>query len=81
MKVLRAICALCVLAALAPACQPAAAQDYPNKLVRMVVPYPPGGGVDGMARPLADRLSGCGISPWSSTTSPGRARSSARSSW
>jgi len=57
MKVLRAICALCVLAALAPACRPAAAQDYPNKLVRMVVPYPPGGGVDGMARPLADRLS------------------------
>jgi tripartite-type tricarboxylate transporter receptor subunit TctC len=35
----------------------ASAQDYPNKLVRVVVPYPPGGGVDGMARPLADRLS------------------------
>src|SRR4051794_41137591 len=33
------------------------AQDYPGKLVRVVVPYPPGGGVDGMARPLADRLS------------------------
>jgi tripartite-type tricarboxylate transporter receptor subunit TctC len=34
-----------------------AAQDFPAKPVRMVVPYPPGGGVDGMARPVAERLS------------------------
>lgn len=34
----------------------ALAQDYPARTVRMIVPYPPGGGVDGMARPLADRL-------------------------
>ena len=33
------------------------AQTYPSKPVRMIVPYPPGGGVDGMARPLADQLS------------------------
>lgn len=33
------------------------AQDFPNKIVRIVVPYPAGGGVDGLARPLADRLS------------------------
>jgi tripartite-type tricarboxylate transporter receptor subunit TctC len=32
------------------------AQDYPARAVRIVVPYPPGGGVDGMARPLAERL-------------------------
>ena len=32
------------------------AQDYPTGTVRMVVPYPPGGGVDGLARPLAERL-------------------------
>ena len=35
----------------------AQAQDFPSRLVRIVVPYPAGGGVDGLARPLADRLS------------------------
>jgi tripartite-type tricarboxylate transporter receptor subunit TctC len=34
----------------------ALAQDYPTATVRLVVPYPPGGGVDGLARPLAERL-------------------------
>ncbi|MBL8386074.1 MAG: tripartite tricarboxylate transporter substrate binding protein [Burkholderiales bacterium] len=33
------------------------AQDFPARAVRVVVPYPPGGGVDGLARPLAERLS------------------------
>ena len=32
------------------------AQEYPAKPVRIIVPYPPGGGVDILARPLADRL-------------------------
>lgn len=41
---------------LAVACQFAAAQDFPSGTVRLVVPYPPGGGVDGLARPLAERL-------------------------
>ena len=35
---------------------PAAAQEFPARSVRIVVPYPPGGGVDGLARPLAERL-------------------------
>jgi tripartite-type tricarboxylate transporter receptor subunit TctC len=34
----------------------ALAQNYPSRPVRIIVPYPPGGGVDGMARPLADQL-------------------------
>jgi tripartite-type tricarboxylate transporter receptor subunit TctC len=36
----------------------ALAQDYPSKTVTLVVPYPPGGGVDAMARVVAEKLSG-----------------------
>ncbi len=30
---------------------------YPNKQIRMIVPYPPGGGTDGLGRITAERLS------------------------
>jgi tripartite-type tricarboxylate transporter receptor subunit TctC len=33
------------------------AQTYPNKAIRIVVPYPPGGGTDITARPIAQMLS------------------------
>src|ERR1041385_635572 len=36
----------------------ALAQDYPTRTVTLVVPYPAGGGVDAMARIVADKLSG-----------------------
>jgi tripartite-type tricarboxylate transporter receptor subunit TctC len=36
----------------------APAQDYPSRVVTLVVPYPPGGGVDVMARVVAEKLSG-----------------------
>lgn len=35
----------------------AQAQNYPTKTVTVVVPYPPGGSVDGVARIIAQELS------------------------
>jgi tripartite-type tricarboxylate transporter receptor subunit TctC len=37
---------------------PAQAQDYPGKLVRVVVPYPPGSLTDTLARLVAEKLQG-----------------------
>ncbi len=31
-------------------------QDYPNKPIRVVIPFPPGGPTDGMARIVSERL-------------------------
>src|SRR5947207_8782908 len=45
------------LALLMSALMPCFAQDYPFRTVTLIVPYPPGGGVDAMARIVADKLS------------------------
>ncbi len=49
--------ALMALTAVVVATAPARAQEaYPSRLVRIVVPYPAGGGTDTLARLLADQL-------------------------
>ena len=39
-------------------CASAFAQDYPTRTISLIVPYPPGGGVDAMARVVAEKLTG-----------------------
>jgi tripartite-type tricarboxylate transporter receptor subunit TctC len=47
------------LAVMASFVAPAKAQqNYPNKTITLIVPYPPGGGVDVVARVVAEKLSG-----------------------
>ena len=52
-----AIGGLAALACLFAAASVARADDYPSRVVTLVVPYPPGGGVDAMARVVAQKLS------------------------
>jgi len=52
----RALAAVALLWLPAIAC-PATAQDYPSRNITMIVPFPPGGGNDTMARIVASKLS------------------------
>ena len=50
------LCAFVALAAIAGTSTRAIAQTYPERLIRMVVPYPAGGPIDTTARLLVQRL-------------------------
>jgi tripartite-type tricarboxylate transporter receptor subunit TctC len=54
------LCLVALVAFVAAGVNPAAAQSYPNRPIKLIVPWPPGGGVDTAARliaePLAQRL-------------------------
>ena len=45
-----------VLVAVAALCSAAAAQDYPNRPIKIIVPFSPGGAVDGPTRVVAQEL-------------------------
>lgn len=44
------------IAAAAAVTQPARAQDYPSRPIRLVIPFPPGGAFDAVGRPFVERL-------------------------
>ena len=56
---------------LACAALSAQAQSWPTKPVRIVVAYPPGGGIDVMARQIAEKLTGMWGQPVVVETKPG----------
>lgn len=56
MQLVRTALLLFVLAALCAGAGNAPAQEYPMKSIRLIVPYPPGGANDNLARPLVQKL-------------------------
>jgi tripartite-type tricarboxylate transporter receptor subunit TctC len=55
--VARSLCALAMVVALALGPEIAAAQSYPSKPVRLIIPFPPGGSNDILGRLVATQLS------------------------
>ena len=52
----RLVCVVLALTAVALAPVAASAQAYPSRTVSVIVPFPPGGSVDGVGRIIVDRL-------------------------
>src|SRR5882724_9259628 len=50
------LCAGWALHPMGPACAQSQTQTYPNRPIKVIVPFPAGGPTDGMARIISDRL-------------------------
>lgn len=57
MDVIKKVCILMSAFAFILGAQAVQAENYPNRPVRMIVPYPPGGSVDSIARVVVERFS------------------------
>jgi tripartite-type tricarboxylate transporter receptor subunit TctC len=65
MMMRRMLAAMVTMAALALlAALPAAAQPYPNRPIKFVIPFPPGGGLDHTARTIQPKLQELLGQPW-----------------
>ena len=62
---------VCLAISLAAACMTALAQSYPNRPVRMIVPFPPGSGSDVAARVVGQHLSAALGQPFIIDNKPG----------
>ena len=56
MILLVALCAASALMARKSGASPGQSRAYPNRPIKVIVPFPPGGPTDGMARIISERL-------------------------
>jgi tripartite-type tricarboxylate transporter receptor subunit TctC len=56
MKSFRCLPLLAATVAIFAAAAPVLAQPFPSKSIRLILPYPPGGGSDTIARPVARKM-------------------------
>ena len=53
---MKSLSAIAAVTSLVLAGSPVFAEHWPDRSVQVVVPYPPGGGVDSFTRPIAQQL-------------------------
>lgn len=70
-RIRRAALVMALLLAAGAAFAQALLDGYPSRVVSLIIPYPPGGSADGMARPLAQQISAAWPNPVIILSKPG----------